>query len=175
MSEDSYFQEREQEKLAALRRKKQLAALRDQEKKDIATALGTDEEIAEAALELGFDAATAPILQLIPLLQVAWADGSVSSSEKDEVLAIAAKGGIKEGTPAYEFLALLISEEPSPLFFERTNAVIAKMVGDGSGELIERCRQIAQASGGFFGIFNAESTEEKEILDHLVELFGVNQ
>jgi hypothetical protein len=178
MSEDSYFQEREQEKLAALRRKRQLAALRDEEREGIAAVLGTDDEVAEAAMLLGFDAETSRILFLIPLIQVAWADGSISKAENERVRQLAADRGIDLKSPASEFLELLLNQQPSDSFFDRTNELIRRLLKSesaeaGSADLLAHCKDVAKVSGGFFGFGNAIDGQEQSLLKELASLFDV--
>ena len=179
MSEESYFQEREQEKLAALRRERQLAALRQEERAGIAAVLGTDDEVAETALQLGFDAETSRILFLIPLIQVAWADGSISGAENDSVRDLAANRGINLDSPASEFLERLLSEKPADAFFDRTNELIQRLLKSESGDaqstdLLAHCKAVAAASGGFFGIGNPIAGQEQSLLEELASLFDVS-
>jgi hypothetical protein len=174
--EDKYILQQEQDKLARERRERQLAALRDKERGAIAGVLATSEEVAEEALELGFDSETARILHLVPVIQVAWADDKLDDKEREKVLELASDRGVEPGSSAYEFLELLLDEKPSKQFFDRTNRVIAHLVADGgvesSDNLLELCRAVAEASGGFFGLTSAVSSEERELIDELAEFFS---
>jgi hypothetical protein len=174
--EDNYIKQQEQDKLARERRERQLAALREKERGAIASVLSTSEEVAEEALELGFDSETARILHLVPVIQVAWADGKLDDKEREKVLELADQRGVDQASPAYEFLQLLLDKKPSKQFFDRTNKVILHLVKDGgvdSGDsLLDLCRAVAEASGGFFGITSAVSSDEAELMDELAELFS---
>jgi hypothetical protein len=44
------------------------------------------------------------VFYLVPLIQVAWSDGSVSPGERDKVLEVASLHGIKAGSVAHERL-----------------------------------------------------------------------
>ncbi len=174
--EDKYILQAEQENLVKLRQERQLAAIRQQEREIIAIALGSNEEIAAAALELGFDGETAPVLPFVPILQVAWADGTVSRAEREELLALAARYGIVEGSPAVQFLELLISERPTDMFFERVGALMERMVKDNPDDilnknLLEMCEAVAKASGGFFGYTNPIGKEERALLEEFASKF----
>ena len=123
--EDKYFQQLAQERREAQRRADALKVLMEQEREGIAAALATSEDISREALELGFSAHTAAVMPLVPLIQVAWADGSVSSSEERVILEAAQQGGIKPGTRRFRFLYSLLVKRPPARFFERTNIVIS--------------------------------------------------
>lgn len=172
--EDKYFKQLAQERRETQRRERELEALRRTEREGIASSLNTSDEIANEALELGFSADTARILPLVPLIQVAWADGSVSTAEERSVLELAAARGIDEGSPSHEFLQRLLHEQPSALFFERTNRVIASMVSADPDSWMKKslpdlCKEVAEASGGFFGLGNKISREEQALIDELAD------
>jgi hypothetical protein len=52
-------------------------------------------------------------LVFVPLLVVAWADGSLSSEEQGVILDAAEDFGIKRGSPAFNLLGLWLSHEPT--------------------------------------------------------------
>lgn len=175
--EDKYFQQLEKERSEQLRRERELEALQRTERAGIAESLQTSEEIAAEALELGFSAETSRVLPLMPLIQVAWADGSVSVAEEKSVLELAEARGIKRGTASHELLTRLLVERPAPLFFERVNRVIAHLIQSEPSSWIgktipELCREVADASGGFFGLGNRINDEEQALLDELTQRFG---
>lgn len=175
--EDKYIKQAEADQLARIRRERQLEALRREEREGVASVLHTNEEMAEEAMDLGFDRETARILHLVPLIQVAWADGEVQDDERERVLALADDRGIARGSAAHEFLELLLSQRPSDLFFERTNQVIAHLLrqdstGRDADELIERVKSVASAAGGFFGFGKKISSEEQSLIDDLSAMFS---
>ena len=167
--EEKYFQQREMERREQLRREKELAALQQEERQNIASNLNTSDEIAAEALALGFDAETARVLPLMPLIQVAWADGSVSGAEERSVTELAERRGIEEGSAAHQFLKRLLLERPSDLFFERVNRVLMHMVAADPDSWVKKsipelCREVAEASGGFLGVFGSKISEEEQTL-----------
>lgn len=173
--EDSFIRQKEKDDLHNKRRQQQLEALRTQEREGIAEVLDTTEELADEALALGFDESTAAILPMVPLIEVAWADGKVTDREASKVLEIAEKRGI-QGKEALGFLELLLEKKPSSVFFERTNRVLARILNESPEDLakrdvIEQARAVADASGGFLGLGNRISDVEKKALDELADLF----
>lgn len=176
-NEEDYINQKEYDKVHAERRQRQLKALRDEERANIAKALHTNEDVAAEALELGFDAETAKVLPLIPLIQVAWADDNLTNAEAKRVLEIA-KGRQLNSPAALEFLELLLVRKPSSVFFERTNRVIQHMIqsaptrADGKN-ILATARSVAEASRSFFGLGPSISKEEQAMLDDLAELFDL--
>lgn len=171
--EDKYIKQTENEQVARIRRERQLAALRQEEAAGIKAVLRTNDEVAAEALELGFDREAARILHLVPVIQVAWADGEIQTAERAKILEMAASRGVGDG-PALEFLELLLSERPSNAFFERTNHLITQLLADDasgrdSDDLLERARAVASAAGGIFG-FGTISGPEKELLEELAAM-----
>ena len=176
--EEKYIARREAQKKEDAMRERQLEAIKDQERDKIKGELETTDELAQEALELGFDSTTARVLPLIPLIEVAWADGTVTSAENRTVLELAEKYGIEAGSPSHNFLKMLLFEEPSDVFFERVNRVIAHLVSENPEHwsdmsVIELSKQVAQASGGLFGLLESVSEEEREVIEELAELFSV--
>ncbi len=169
MSEEKYAHDRDQEKIDKIRRDRQLNAIQAEEREGIAHILDSTESIAEEALALGFDKKTVRILHLVPLIQVAWADGAVDAEEKTAILAAASKNGVDESSEAYEFLSLLITHQPTKTFFDRTHAVIANLLENKEAkrdEILKDIEGVAQASGGLFGMGKI-STSERELITEL--------
>ncbi|MFW6053534.1 MAG: hypothetical protein ACOC9J_01860 [Persicimonas sp.] len=178
--EEKYFKQRDAEKLAQARREKQLAAVREREREGVQDVLQSSEEVADEALSLGFDSQTARVLPLVPLIQMAWADGSVSTAESEKVEELAAGFGIEEDTPAHNFLTLLLSEQPSDVFFERVNRVITHLVDDNpeywkDKSVVELSREVAEASGGFFNLTSPINADEGNLLSDFATLFAVQE
>lgn len=174
--EDKYIKQSEVDHIARIRRERQLEALRLQELDGIAKVLHTDEDIAQEAMDLGFDRDTARILHLVPVIQVAWADGVVQDDERAKVLELAEQRGIAQGSPSYEYLELLMAQEPSPLYFERTNKVIAHLLaqdptGSEEDDLMQHLLAVAGAAGGFFGLSKV-SKEERQLIAELHAMFS---
>ena len=173
--EDKYIKQSENDQIARIRRERQLEALRREELGGIASVLQSDADVAQEAMELGFDRETARILHLLPVIQMAWADGSVQDDERAKVLDLASDSGIANGTPAYDYLELLMEREPSPLYFQRTNSLIARMLEQDTGalggdDLMKHVEAVAGAAGGFFGVGKI-SREERELIQKLHALF----
>ena len=175
--EEKYIARKAVDKVHDQRRERQLQALRDEERSKIAVALHTSEDVAAEALELGFDATTSSVLPLIPLIQVAWVDGTMTESEAKKVLEIAKARNV-HAPEALEFLNMMLAKRPSAVFFERTDRVIAHIIAqdpsnEATSDILELAKAVAEASGGFFGLKNPVGVEEKALLAELAELFNI--
>lgn len=117
------------------------------------------------------------LLHLVPLIQTAWAEGTVSNKERDLIVRAARSRGIAEGSASDQQLARWLSERPSAAFFEKTLRAIHAILEARSPEdraanerdLLSLCTAIATASGGIVG-FGAVSEDERQILAHISEV-----
>lgn len=178
--EEKYFKQRDREKIAEARREQQLEAIRQHEREGVQDVLQSSDEVAAEALALGFDSETARVLPLVPVIQMAWADGSVTTAENDKVLELAHQFGIDRDGPAHNFLTLLLGEQPSDVFFERVDRVISHLVEERpdywqNKSVVELAREVAEASGGFFNLTSPINSDEKKLLDRFAELFSVQE
>jgi hypothetical protein len=168
-SEEDYFRRKEQELVVKLRRKTEAQAHR----KGLAEAIGLEnEQILDVLREMGFDRATVVVLFLVPLLQVAWSDGSITDRERALILEAAHAHGVKEGTPAHDRLNEWLATRPPEQQFERALQVIRDLMifqstdarQTTTGKLLDACERIAAASGGFLGLGSKISSEEAAVL-----------
>jgi len=171
--EEEYFRRKERELIKRLRQK----AEEEIQRKDLADAIGLEnQEILDILQEMGFDRATVVLLYLVPLLEVAWSDGSVSDEEKRLIHEAAKSHGISEGTAAYAMLGRWLESKPDAVLFQRALKVIRDITGFQSDEawqtsgrkIITACEKIAAASGGFLGLGPKISSEEKAVLRRVV-------
>ena len=73
----------------------------------------------------------------------------------------------------------MLAERPADLFFERTNRVIGELVQADPDSWVKKtvpelCKEVADASGGFFGLGNRISKEEQSLIDELAELLDAS-
>jgi hypothetical protein len=178
--EEKYFEQKEAEWRKDRRREKRLEAIRQKEREGIQETLQTSEELAEEALELGFDRDTARVLPLVPLIEMAWADGEVSSAEDRTVRELAKRFGLEPDSEAFDFMTLMLREQPSEVFFERVNRIVSHLVEENPDKwdrksLVGLVEQVAEASGGFFRLTDPINSEERALLEEFAEEFGVEE
>ena len=173
--EEEYFRRKEKEIIDKMRRNAQAEAQRRQLAEQAGVA---DEEVLRDLQALGYTPETLMLLYLVPLLQTAWAEGSVSSKERDLIVQAARSRGIEAGSPADAQLNLWLTERPSEELFQRTLRVIGTILQSRSPEerasserdLLSLCTAIAAASGGIVG-FGAVSEDERRILTQITQEF----
>lgn len=168
--EDEYFRRLEAEKRAMRRAKL------DKTAKDL-EALGTDDaDVGERIKALGFDGDTAAAFHLLPLVHVAWADGSITRNERAAIFAALEARGEGPESAAGQHMATLLEERPSDQWMERSlellRAVVgAKVAGD---DIIGMCAMVADSSGGFLGFGNRVSDDERAVLAKVADALGDN-
>ena len=120
---------------------------------------------------------SAPAFLLAPLVQVAWAEGTVTEPERDTVLRLARARGVEVSSAAYAQLREWLRERPVDAIFDTAVEVIkygfAVLPPEEQEERITRvvqaCHEVATASGGglakVLGLGSGISSAEASILD----------
>lgn len=175
--EELYFAAVDQQRRKELREKLASAASGMEEKQKIASGLSTDDlSVAERVKALGFDGDSARVFDLLPLVHVAWADGSVQRGERAAILGVVKKRGIEADSDAYRTIASLLEERPSDAYMRQSLAVLRELTGgvgnERSGEIVDLCIDVAAASGGFLGLGQRIGSEEKTLIDEIVGTLG---
>lgn len=130
-----------------------------------------DPVVIEKLVELGLDAASWAALSLVPLVEVAWADGAIDARERDAVLAAAADQGVAPGSPSRTLLESWLVARPQAALFaawgEYATGLAARLGGAERAalgrEIVERARKVAQSAGGMLGIASISDAEKRVI------------
>jgi putative NIF3 family GTP cyclohydrolase 1 type 2 len=150
--EDNYFRQEEAKLVEKLRQNARLdeiaAALRDKLQVD-------DPELLMRTRQLGVTVETAPAFFLAPLVQVAWAGGSVTSSERETVLGLARGREIDPASPAYAQLVSWLESKPSDELFDTALEVLRSGFSVLPPDerrarvttLVDACHKVAEAAG----------------------------
>lgn len=173
--EETYFKQLEIEKRRKLREKLEAAAHELAEKHAIAQSLATsDLGLAERIKALGFSGATAQVFDLLPLVHVAWADGTVQKGERAAILKVLEVRGVPQGSEGFELLESLLEERPSDEYMSESLAVLKELVGQGGAkpDVVALCEQVASSAGGFLGIVGKVSDEERKLIDEIAGHLG---
>jgi hypothetical protein len=169
--EDDYFRKRDRELIERMR----AAAAADQARRDLEAKTGLhDPELLKDLDELGFAPDTIGLLPLVPVIQVAWAEGGVSDAERKLIVQLARSRGIAAGSAADQQLIEWLDRRPSEDVFKRATRLIRAMLDhptDAAGtlsadDLIKYSEQIAAASGGILGLGKV-SGEERATLEQI--------
>ncbi|WP_428262422.1 hypothetical protein [Haliangium sp.] len=174
--EDEFFHKQNQKNLDALREK-----LATQTSKDaLRKASGmTDDAVLDKLVSLGIGAETVMALSLVPLIQVAWADGKIQRNERDAILQGAEKKGIDKDSNAYALLEAWLDNKPQDSLFGAWSAYIAALGGKLTrkeaeqleSQVLRFARYVAESAGGFLGIGKISDAEE-EVLAQLQTTFA---
>jgi hypothetical protein len=164
--EEEYFRRRDRELVERMR----AAAAADAARKELGSVTGLNDADVDELRTLGFTPDTIGLLPLVPLLQVAWAEGGVSAEERALIVQLARARGIGEGSAADAQLAGWMDAPPASVFAGAARLVSAMLDAPGSAsggltrdDLVAYCEQVAAASGGFLGIKKI-SAEERALI-----------
>jgi hypothetical protein len=171
--EEDYFRRREAQLLDKLRERGRLD--------DIAAALAAvlqidNPDLLRRITALGVTLDTGAAFLVLPLVQVAWAEGEATDRERETVLSLAGARGVERPSPAHAQLVEWLRERPSDeLFRTAVEAIKAGLEVLSPPERAERvkaivdaCREVAAASGGLsrlLGLGTGVSGEEEAMLD----------
>lgn len=165
--ENEHFVKRNAEALEAMRLRKRA--------REMGEATGvTDEDLMTHLVKLGIDVETVRVLHLVPMVQVAWANGQINQEERALIELAAQARGVSERPRARELLSAMLEQPPTP---EVCNAaldfcrlVLSAEGEDGSGieSLQQVALRVAEAHGGFFGI-GAVTDGERRALEKIAK------
>ena len=174
--EEQWFHEKEARRREKLREDLERRASEEQNKRKIAGSLGSDNQaVVDRIAALGLDGDVVGALHLLPLVQVAWADGSVSVSERRTILEAVQAAGIEPGSPAATFITSLLESRPSETLLNEILAIVRDILaarGLKANSVLEACQQVASASGGLLGLGNKVSPEEAKAIRKVARMLG---
>jgi hypothetical protein len=170
--EEEYFHRKEKELIEKLRQRSERAA----QVEALSEATGIpDQNILDTLHELGYTPGTIALLHLVPLIEVGWADGHISSKERELIIEAARLRGVTEGSPAYDQLNGWLTNRPKAEHLDQILSIIrrlleAEQTGPGQGVLEDSIR-VAKASGGILGLAKV-SDEEQALLERIARGLG---
>ncbi|MBN1655710.1 MAG: hypothetical protein JXA30_18235 [Deltaproteobacteria bacterium] len=175
--EDAFFLEKDKILIERLRSLKKMA----ETKEALAKASGiSNDAILTRLVELQIKPEIVAALATVPLVEVAWADGSIDDAERKAVLTHANAQGIMPGSTEYELLERWLTHKPERRLLEAWQTYVEglcemltaeerRLLRD---ELMHATRKTAEASGGFLGVGRV-SKKEQQILDKLNGSFRI--
>ena len=153
---DEYFHKHDAELIDEMRRR----AAFEERRRRVAEACQTrDPRVLDALERLGYDQTTIELLYFVPLVHVAWIDGSVSAAERNRILVMAGLHGLRENAAASQKLLAWLDQRPSDAFFEGTLHAIRALFDElpeterqtRKQSLLHSMREVAFASCGIVG------------------------
>ncbi|CAN5333248.1 hypothetical protein BH11MYX1_BH11MYX1_30360 [soil metagenome] len=174
--ENQFYEKENKDKLAAMKAKLDTQS----SKEDLRKVSGmTDDAVLEKLVHLGMRANTIAALSLVPLIEVAWADGEIQDNERTAILQGAHGKGLESGTPGYDLLQTWLARRPSGDLLEAWEAYIKSLtaqLNDEQNRLLKNqivgfAKMVAGAAGGFLGIGRVSGSEEK-VLERIEAAFA---
>jgi hypothetical protein len=146
----------------------------------LAQASGIDDDaVLDGLIAAGVKPVTWAAIELIPMIEVAWADGTLEKKERAAILAAAAECNVRPGTPPYELLESFLARRPDAkllkVWGEYVVSVYGRLDAAGRSELkqniLGRAQRVASVAGGILGLGNKISPDEQRVLDELARAF----
>lgn len=170
--EESFFS-KENEKLREALRQKEAVKAKENALSEISGI--QDEAVLRHLVSLNIGADTLTALTMLPLVQVAWADGDVDPMERAAILEAAEQVGVQKGSPSADLLKDWLKFKPDreiiKAWKEYVEALSSTLPPDESKKLrsalLTLCRSVAEASGGVLGFGRKISKAEREVLNEL--------
>ncbi len=150
-------------------------------KQDISAATGIhDPELLDRLIGMKITVQSLAALSVIPLVEVAWADGELDERERKAVLQAADDAGIPHDGPGYKLLQEWLGSKPPAHMLSAWKDYIEAMAetlppdeyAKVRDNLLTRAEQVAKSAGGFLGLAKISDAEQKK-LDELKAAFGV--
>ena len=173
--EEHFFSEKDKQLLANLKQEMKQKELRD----GLAACSGiTDTNVLDELISNQVTAESMTSIALVPLVAVAWADGSVQENERQAILRAAKTTGIEEGSAAYQLMESWLAKEPADTLLQAWKDYVAslKAILDATSfdhlktTVVQRAREVADSAGGFLGI-GKTSDRERAVINEIERSF----
>ncbi len=168
--EDAYFKRQEMELRAKLRRKLNSAA------GELAGQRPSSTEVAERIRALGFGGEKARVFDVLPLVHVAWADGTIQRKERVSIFRLLESRGIKPGSEPFRVIESLLESRPSEEFLKESLSLLKEVVSDRerAEEVVDWCVEVARSAGGLLGLGIGETVcaEERDLIEQIARTLG---
>ena len=175
--EEEFFRKQENALLNQLR----TAQARESAEEALAAATGIrDSTVLHKLSTLGITSDTLLALGLVPLVAIAWADGTLDDKERRAIVTSLDAAGVVADSPAGQLVQSWLSNPPPASMLEAwssyTSALAAELPPTDRHNLrdsvLGRARAVAEAAGGFLGFGNRVSNAEEALLQKLARAFG---
>jgi hypothetical protein len=163
-----------------LREKQALLERMKETKEALREASGiTDDAVLQKLVELNVRPDTLTSLSLVPLIEIAWADGKVAREEKEAILFAVEKFGWAKESIDYAVLERWLDRRPDEglldAWVQYIKNICAKMTAEEvahfKNEIMDHAIAVARAHGGFLGI-GSISEQERKMLAVLESAFS---
>jgi hypothetical protein len=125
------------------------------------------------------------VLALLPLVEVAWADGTVQRAERALILDAATKYGFLHGD-GQALLEGWLKKRPTVEYFARGRRALVELVRRQYGAaadfdsatldgVVALCQKVASAAGGWMGVAFTVEDDEKRAIAHIAEILHIER
>lgn len=137
-----------------------------------------NDEVLAKLISLGVSTEVVASLAVIPLIEVAWADGHVDEKEREAVLRSLREAGVPESGLEFALVQSWLNHKPGANLLEAWQHYVRHLCAEMNPsecagfkeELLKSTRAIAEASGGFAGLRKV-SSGERDMLEKLQQTF----
>jgi hypothetical protein len=175
--EREFFYKEDQKLIQKLREMKQMQETREA----LAQVSGINNEtVLNRLVELQVRPETVAALALVPLIEVAWADGNLDEKERMAVLQATDHLGSTDSNADRVLLEEWLKQKPDPKLMDAWLVYIQGLCQELGAteinllkqELVGHARQIAEASGGLLGLTKKISSQEEDALARIEKAFA---
>ena len=136
-------------------------------------------QVIDRLIDLDVYPETVTALSLVPLVEVAWADGTLDANERAAILERVDNVEFAPDSPARALLEAWLTRKPDPKLLDAWAQLVAGLGEQMSREevtalktgLLDRARAVASASGGFLGLGSKISNAEAAVISRLDRAF----
>lgn len=137
-----------------------------------------DSDTLQTLAELGVTASTMFAFELVPLIEVAWADGEMHEREREAIVRAAQGRNIAPDSAEGHVLRGWLEKRPTRALIDAWTGYISALVERLTAkqrkaltaQMVERAGAVAKAAGGFLGLASISAAED-EVLDQLEAAF----
>lgn len=140
----------------------------------------TEHDVERGLRAMGIDRPSARVVALLPLVEVAWADGTIQEAERSLILAAARERyGLDEA--GLGVLDGWLKTPPDPVLVEQGRNLLAALCSKPDAgfdalpchDVVVLSREVAKAAGGFFG-FGAIEHSEARVIDEIARALRIS-
>lgn len=177
--EDLFFLEKDKKLIENLKKMKQMK----ETKENLSKVSGIhNDQVLEKLVQLEIHPETLASIAIIPLVEIAWADGRIDKKESDAILYGAENAGFAKDSIDYSLLERWLTHKPEKKLLEawihfiqglceKMNSEEKRLLEE---EIFSHADQVAKASGGFLGLGSKISDSEQAVMDEMKKAFLKN-
>jgi tellurite resistance protein len=137
------------------------------------------EAVLEKLVALDVRPETLVSLAIVPLVEIAWADGKIDEKEQEAMLKAVVDAGFNKSSVHYAVIESWMTHRPPAkllaawLHYTKglCESLTEKEKKDFCKKIVDRATAIAESSGGFLGLGNKISKAEQKVIDSLKTAF----